>query len=301
MSAAVPCLRTVREVQAALAGVRASGATVGLVPTMGALHEGHLSLIRAAHARGDFVVVSVFVNPTQFGPNEDFEVYPRDLERDQEVCAAAGADLIFSPSIEEMYPPGYCTWVEVEGSLTSGLCGRSRPGHFRGVCTVVTKLFNICDPDRAYFGEKDAQQLVVVRRMARDLNMRVEIVSCPTVREEDGLALSSRNSRLTPAERAQAPVVYRALSAAAGLVQRGEREAASLEAAVRTTLAEASLATVDYVEIVSADDLAPVTRLAGECLLAVAVRFGEVRLIDSLKVSAPEAPAAGAVAGAPAA
>jgi pantoate--beta-alanine ligase len=283
VTAAIRCLTTIVEVRAALDPARAQGASVGLVPTMGALHEGHLSLIRAARAENDAVVVSIFVNPTQFGPSEDLERYPRDLERDHGLAERAGADLIFAPAVGEMYPERYSTWVEVEG-LTAGLCGRSRPGHFRGVCTVVAKLLDICLPDRAYFGEKDAQQLAVITRMVRDLDMRVQIVPCPTVREPDGLAMSSRNTRLMPAERAQAPVLYRALSAARDLVQGGELEAAALDQAVRSVLAEAPLAEVDYVEIVRVDDLTPVTAIGGECLIALAVWFGDTRLIDNIRV-----------------
>jgi pantoate--beta-alanine ligase len=284
MTAPIPCLTTVTEVRMALEVARSHGADIGLVPTMGALHEGHLSLIRTARTVDDVVVVSIFVNPTQFGPNEDLQCYPRDLEKDAELCAEAGVDLIFSPGVTEMYPQPYSTWVEVEG-LTAGLCGHSRPGHFRGVCTVVSKLFNICGPDRAYFGEKDAQQLAVITRMVRDLNFRVQIVPCPTVREADGLAISSRNIRLTPKERAQAPALYRALFAARERVEEGEREAAALEGHIRSVLAEAPLAEVEYVEIVNAEDLSPVTTIEGECLIALAVHFGETRLIDNIRVS----------------
>lgn len=279
------CLTTVAEIRAALDTARAGGARVGLVPTMGALHEGHLSLIRAARAETDVVVVSIFVNPTQFGPNEDYDRYPRDLTKDLGLVDQAGGDLIFNPSAEEMYAPDRSTWVEVEG-LTEGLCGRSRPGHFRGVCTVVTKLVAICQPERAYFGEKDAQQLAVIQRMVRDLNIRVEIVPCPIVREEDGLAMSSRNVRLTPEARAQAPALHRALQAARAAVEKGERSAAALERIVRAVLAEAPLGEIDYVEIVRADDLTAVNTIAGACLIAVAVRFGGVRLIDNVKVTA---------------
>lgn len=284
MTVAIPCLTTVSEVRAALDAMRVRGATIGLVPTMGALHEGHLSLIRAARGANDVVVVSIFVNPTQFGPNEDLERYPRDLDRDRVLCAKAGADLVFNPAVAEMYPDGFSTWVEVEG-LTAGLCGRSRPGHFRGVCTVVTKLINICAPDRAYFGEKDAQQLAVISRMARDLDMGVEIVACPTIREADGLAMSSRNVRLTPAQRAQAPLLYRALTGAKELVQDGERDAGVLCRVMRSILAEASLGELDYLEIVRADDLTPVAAVEGDCLVAVAVRFGGTRLIDNIRVT----------------
>ena len=275
------------EARAVLDAARARGETVALVPTMGALHEGHLSLIRAARAENDVVVVSIFVNPTQFGPKEDLERYPRDLDRDRGLCEDAGADLIFSPAAEEMYPRGFSTWVEVEG-LTDGLCGRSRPGHFRGVCTVVTKLLSICSPERAYFGEKDAQQLAVITRMVRDLDLRVAVVNCQTVREADGLAMSSRNARLTPEERAQASTLYRALGTAKDLVEAGERDPAALQDALRVVLAEADLGEVDYVEIVRADDLTPVTVIEGTCLIAVAVKFGGsgTRLIDNIRVSA---------------
>ncbi len=284
MSAGIPCFDTIGGIRAALDEARGRGASVGMVPTMGALHEGHLSLIREARAENDVVVVSIFVNPTQFGPTEDLATYPRDLEGDRAMAGGAGADLIFSPAVREMYAEGYSTWVDVEG-LTEGLCGRSRPGHFRGVCTVVTKLLNICQPQRAYFGEKDAQQLAVITRMASDLNLRTEIVSCPIVREADGLAMSSRNTRLSAAQREQAPVLYKALRAARDLVGRGERDAARLDAAVRAILGEASLGQVDYVEIVGADDLAPVATLAGRLLVALAVRFGDVRLIDNVRIT----------------
>jgi pantoate--beta-alanine ligase len=284
VSGVIPCLGAISDVRAVLDEARVRGASVGMVPTMGALHEGHLSLIRAARAENDLVVVSIFVNPTQFGPSEDLDRYPRDIERDRALCADAGADLIFSPAAGEMYPEAFSTWVDVEG-LTAGLCGRARPGHFRGVCTVVTKLLNICQPDRAYFGEKDVQQLAVVARMVRDLNMRVQVVPCPTVREADSLALSSRNERLTTEARAQAPALYRALTAARDLVSDGERDAAALDRAIRTVLAEAPLGEIDYIEIVRADDLTSVSTIAGTCLIALAVRFGDVRLIDNIRVT----------------
>jgi pantoate--beta-alanine ligase len=285
VTAAIPCVETISEVRSALDEARRRGARVGMVPTMGALHEGHLSLIRTARAENDVVVVSVFVNPTQFGPAEDLDKYPRDLERDRALSGGAGADLIFSPAVREMYAEDFSTWVDVEG-LTTGLCGRSRPGHFRGVCTVVAKLLNICQPNRAYFGEKDAQQLAVITRMARDLDLRTEIVPCPTVREADGLAMSSRNTRLSAAQRAQAPVLYEALQTARDLVDKGERDASRLDAAMRAVLAEASLGEVDYIEIIGADDLVPLTTLSEKALIALAVRFGDVRLIDNLRVTA---------------
>lgn len=284
MSHSVASLVTIAEIRAALDRVRAGGERIGLVPTMGALHEGHLSLIRAARSDNDVVVVSIFVNPMQFGPHEDFAEYPRDLEQDLRLVRQGGGDVVFHPSAEEMYASDHSTWVEVEG-LTTGLCGRSRPGHFRGVCTVVAKLLAICQPDRAYFGEKDAQQLAVIQRMVRDLNIRVDIVPCPTVREADGLAMSSRNARLSPEARAQAPTLYRALCGARTAVQSGERSAAALDKLVRATLAEAPLGQIDYVEIVRADDLAPMTTIEGACLIALAVGFGDVRLIDNVRVT----------------
>ncbi len=289
MSDPIPCMETVADVRRAVGEARALGATVGMVPTMGALHEGHLSLIRQARAETDTVVVSIFVNPTQFGPNEDLARYPRTLAQDVRLSQEAGADLIFCPSNAEMYPVGFSTWVDVEG-LTDGLCGRSRPGHFRGVSTVVTKLLNICAPDKAYFGEKDAQQLAVIRRMVRDLNMPMTVVPCPTVREADGLAMSSRNVRLTEQERAQAPALYRALTTARRLKEAGERDAASLDRAVRDVLAEATEGEIDYIEIVDAKTLMPVTTLTDETLVALAVRFdgSGTRLIDNIRLDLSE-------------
>jgi pantoate--beta-alanine ligase len=280
---ALPRIDTIAGVRSALGDARGQGHFVALVPTMGALHEGHLSLIRRARTENGLVVVSIFVNPTQFGAGEDLETYPRDLERDLELSGEAGADMVFSPPVSEMYPRGFSTWVEVEG-LTRGLCGASRPGHFRGVCTVVAKLLNICQPDRAYFGEKDAQQLAVIRRMVRDLDLPTEIVACPTVREPDGLALSSRNVRLAAAERAQAPVLFRALSGALTLIENGERDVHRVRDEICAVIAEADLAEIDYVEIVRGDDLTPIETLSGPCLIALAVKFGSVRLIDNVTV-----------------
>lgn len=285
MTASIPCLSTIDEMRAAVDEAHAHGASIGLVATMGALHEGHLSLIRAARAENDLVVVSIFVNPAQFDEKDDLRRYPRVLEDDSRLSAEAGADLVFSPPVGEMYPEGFATWVQVE-ELTEGMCGRSRPRHFRGVCTVVMKLFHICSPDRAYFGEKDAQQLAVITRMVRDLDMRVTIVPCPTVREPDGLAMSSRNRRLNPEERAEAPVLYRALTAARDRVQAGERDAAVLKSAIRSVLSEVPTAEIDYIEIVRAHDLSSVATLSGTCLIALAVRIGRTRLIDNIRVRA---------------
>ncbi len=277
----IPCIETIDGMRRELAEARKRVFSIGLVPTMGALHEGHLSLIREARARDGLVVVSIFVNPTQFGAGEDLRTYPRGREQDLALARGAGADIVFSPAVAEMYPNGFSTWVEVEG-LTEGLCGASRPSHFRGVCTVVAKLFDICQPDRAYFGEKDAQQLAVITKMSRELDLPVEIVRCPTVREADGLAMSSRNARLTPEEREQAPVLYRGLMAARAAVENGERDAGRLREQICALLADADLATIDYVEIVDAAELTPIGVMTGRCLVALAVHFPSARLIDNV-------------------
>lgn len=273
-------LKTKQEMREEVASCRCDGLSVGLVPTMGYLHEGHLSLVRAAREDNGLVVVSIFVNPTQFGPHEDFSQYPRDLERDLALCQAAGADVIWNPEPEEMYTEATATWVVVEG-LTQHLCGQSRPTHFRGVTTVVSKLFNVVRPDRAYFGQKDAQQAYVLRRMTLDLDFGIEVVVCPTVREADGLALSSRNTYLTPEQRAQAPVLRRALDEAERLVEAGERDAGKIKARVREVIATAPLADPDYVEIVDTERLQPSERIGAAALLALAVFFGRTRLIDN--------------------
>ncbi len=275
-------LRTAAEARAASRAWKREGLRVALVPTMGYLHEGHLSLVRLARARAGRVVVSIFVNPAQFGPAEDLDRYPRDLARDTALCEEAGVDALFCPDAGEVYPPGYATYVTVEGALTAGLCGARRPGHFRGVATVVAKLFAMVEPDAAAFGQKDAQQVAVVRRMTADLNLPVELLVGPTVRETDGLALSSRNACLTPAERAQAPVLKRALDAAAARFEAGERSAAELLSAAGTALAAAPLARPDYVDLVDAETLEPAgPALVRPALLALAVYFGATRLIDN--------------------
>lgn len=254
---------------------------VGVVPTMGFLHQGHLSLVRASRARDATVAVTIFVNPTQFGPNEDFDRYPRDEERDLRLLEAEGADAVFAPPVEEMYPEGFSTFVEVRG-LTEVLEGARRPGHFRGVTTVVAKLFDIIAPDRAYFGQKDAQQLAVIRRMVRDLDLAVEIVAGPTVREADGLALSSRNAYLTPEERQAATVLYRALQSARAAWEAGEREGDRLRDAMRDVLAGEPLADVDYVSVADPLTLEELARVNGEALASLAVRLGRTRLIDNV-------------------
>jgi len=260
---------------------RCRGETVGLVPTMGFFHAGHLSLMKRAREENDFVVVSLFVNPTQFGPGEDYQDYPRDLDRDVAMAAGVGVDCIFHPRVQDMYPQPYLTYVEVEG-LTEGLCGASRPGHFRGVATVVCKLFHIIPADRAYFGLKDAQQVRVIQKMVEDLNMDVRIVACPTVREEDGLAMSSRNVYLEPEERKAATVLYRSLLLAEKMVGEGEREAERIKAAVREMLEGEPLVKAEYVEVVDWERLRPVQRLEGEVLVALAARVGRARLIDNV-------------------
>lgn len=267
------------EMQSIALELRRTGKTIGLVPTMGFLHEGHLSLMRLARERADVVVASIFVNPTQFGPNEDLDAYPRDFERDEQCCRDVGVDFLFYPTPETMYLDSHSTWVE-ETSLSGVLCGQSRPGHFRGVCTVVTKLLNLVQPTVAIFGEKDAQQLRVLRRMARDLNMPVQLVSGPIIREADGLAKSSRNKYLTNRERAEAVCLSQSLERARALFERGERRASALASAVREIIATTS-GVVDYIEIVDDESLKKVELLEAPALLALAVRFPSARLIDN--------------------
>lgn len=254
---------------------------LGLVPTMGYLHEGHVSLARRARAECKSVAASIFVNPTQFGPKEDLASYPRDLKRDLRLLEEAEVDLVWTPTPEIMYPPGYQTWVEVK-EMTLPLEGAQRPGHFRGVTTVVSKLFNAVQPARAYFGQKDAQQAAVVRQMTRDLNFPVEIVVCPTVRESDGLAMSSRNVYLDPAQRKAAPVLYRALTAAKAAYDKGERDAETLRQVMKDTLAGEPLAQMQYVSCADYETLQELTRVAGKALLSMAVLFGKTRLIDNI-------------------
>lgn len=271
---------TVAEVREQVKQWRKEGLTVGLVPTMGFLHEGHKSLIDRAVKENDRVVVSVFVNPTQFGPNEDFESYPRDMDKDSALCEAAGASLIFHPESSEMYLDGYSTFVDMS-TLTGGLCGKTRPIHFRGVCTVVSKLFNIVTPDRAYFGQKDAQQLAVIRHMVRDLNFGIEIVGCPIIREEDGLAKSSRNTYLNAEERAAATILSKALKEGKAALESGERDAAKVKQIVTDRINSEKLSKIDYVEIVDWNNLEPVEKVADDVLCAVAVYIGKTRLIDN--------------------
>lgn len=273
-------VETVNEVREQVKQWRKEGLTVGLVPTMGYLHEGHKSLIDKAVQQNDRVVVSVFVNPIQFGPTEDLASYPRDLDRDAKLCEDAGANLIFHPKDGEMYFDDFCTFVDMD-DLTKGLCGKTRPIHFRGVCTVVSKLFHIVAPDRAYFGQKDAQQLAVIRRMVRDLNFDLEIVGCPIVREADGLAKSSRNTYLSEAERAAAIVLHKGLTEGEKLLKAGEKDTSVIVSKIREIIEKEPLAKIDYVEIVDWDTLKPVSTVNREVLAAVAVYIGKTRLIDN--------------------
>lgn len=273
-------ITTVSEIKQYIKEERANGHSVGLVPTMGYLHEGHASLIARSAAENDITVVSVFVNPTQFGANEDLDSYPRDLEHDCAVAEHAGAQVIFHPTAAEMYPNGYRTYVNVD-EITLPLCGKSRPTHFRGVTTVVCKLFCIVAPDRAYFGQKDAQQLIVIRQMVRDLNMSVKIIPCPIVREADGLAKSSRNVYLNEEERCQALVLHQALALAEELYKNGERVVENLRHIMIEKIQSAPLAKIDYVELVDLESLQTVQTLEQPTLAALAVRFGTTRLIDN--------------------
>lgn len=273
-------VHTIQEVRDFVKSQRAEGKSIGFVPTMGYLHEGHLSLMKRAKEENDIVAVSIFVNPMQFGPNEDLDSYPRDLEHDAKLCESVGVSLIFNPEPEEMYAPDFTSFVDMEG-VTKELCGKSRPVHFRGVCTVVNKLFNIMTPDRAYFGQKDAQQLAVIKRMVRDLNMDIQIVGCPIVREEDGLAKSSRNTYLSEEERKAALVLSRAVRLGEQMAKDGEKEAAKIEAAMREIIEAEPLARIDYVSIVNAVSIEPIEQLQGEILGAIAVYIGKTRLIDN--------------------
>lgn len=276
-------IKTIHEVKEEIKKHRLQGKTVGFVPTMGYLHEGHLSLVNASKKQNDITVMSIFVNPTQFGPNEDFEKYPRDMERDIKKAETAGVDIVFLPSVSEMYPEGYKTYVSVEG-LTEVLCGKSRPGHFKGVTTIVTKLFNIVKPDRAYFGQKDAQQAAVIMKMVRDIDMDIEIVVCPIIREKDGLAMSSRNVYLKPEERKAAVILSKALFEAEDLIKKGCRSRDEVIEYLRKRINSEELAQIDYVEAVNAKTLETSTQLEGKVLIAVAVRFGNTRLIDNVIV-----------------
>ena len=276
---------TIAEMRALCRSAKSGGKRLGLVPTMGALHEGHLSLVRAAREKTDVIATSIFVNPTQFGPTEDFSRYPRALDKDCAILEREGVEFVFAPTVEEMYPAGAVTWVTV-GGLSDRLCGKSRPGHFRGVATVVAKLFHIIEPDAAFFGQKDAAQHAIIRKMVRDLDMPVAIEVCPIVREADGLALSSRNAYLNAEERKSALVLYRSLQCAQELFRTGERNSAKLIAAARQEFASESNVRLDYFEIVNPDSLEPVLDTSSPSLAAVAAYVGNTRLIDNIVLGA---------------
>ncbi|MEN6521841.1 MAG: pantoate--beta-alanine ligase [Armatimonadota bacterium] len=275
--------KRIEDLRRIIPAAKQEGRTVGLVPTMGALHAGHLSLIQNSKEHGDFTVVSVFVNPTQFGPNEDYARYPRPIEADIEKCREAGVDVVFAPSVDVMYPEGFGTYVDVEG-VTSMLEGAARPGHFRGVATVVLKLFAAVEPTRAYFGMKDYQQLKVIEKMVRDLNVKLEIVPAPIFREPDGLAMSSRNAYLKPEERQAALVLYRALNAAKEAVKNGTKDSAGIYRAVSDIIEAEPLAEIDYVAVIDPETLAPIDKMVDKVLVALAVRIGSVRLIDNMLI-----------------
>ena len=271
----------IRDLKAVINEERRKGKTIGLVPTMGYLHEGHISLVKASKRENDFTVISIFVNPTQFGVNEDFSKYPRDIERDSKMAEEAGVDVIFAPSIDEMYPRGYKTYVDVE-DITDKMCGKSRPGHFKGVTTVVAKLFNIVQANRAYFGQKDAQQVIVIKKMVEDLNMNIEIVTCPIVREKDGLAMSSRNVYLGSDAREAALILSKVLFEVEKLINNGERDKEKIVEFIEKKISSERLAVIDYLAVVSAEDLSDVEQIAGKVLIALAVKFGSTRLIDNI-------------------
>ncbi|HUS71606.1 MAG TPA: pantoate--beta-alanine ligase [Sedimentisphaerales bacterium] len=275
--------KTIESVRAVVKAARGDGKRIGFVPTMGALHIGHISLIEAAVKNSDFVVVSIFVNPTQFGPGEDYKKYPRPLEADLEICEKAGVDVVFNPTPEQMYTAENVTWVNVD-KLTETLCGRSRPGHFRGVTTVCAKLLNIVAPDVAFFGQKDAQQAVVIKRMVADLNMPMEIVVCPTIRESDGLAVSSRNKYLTEEQKKDAACIYKSLQKCREMSKAGTTESETIIAEMRKILSQATSMEIEYVSIVDAESLQNLDKIVGKVLAAVAVRIGPARLIDNIVV-----------------
>ena len=273
-------VKTIKEVREIVGGWRQEGLSVGLVPTMGYLHEGHQSLIKKSVSQNDRTVVSVFVNPIQFGPNEDLEAYPRDLNRDIKAVEEAGGDLIFNPEPSEMYPGHFTSFIDTT-ETTELLCGAVRPVHFRGVCTVVGKLFNIVTPDRAYFGQKDAQQLATIRRFVRDLNFPLEIIACPIVREDDGLAKSSRNTYLNAEERQAALILSKSLKKGKEAIESGEKDAKTIIAIIKNSLQSEPLARIDYVEVVDFENIQRVDKIEGETLVAIAVYIGKTRLIDN--------------------
>ena len=274
-------IKSCTEIQSFCNSARLDGKTIGFVPTMGFLHEGHLSLMRRSRAENDLSVISIFVNPTQFGPSEDYDAYPRDLERDSKMAESVGVDVIFTPEVKNMYPNGYSTFVNVEG-LTNKMCGISRPTHFRGVTTVVSKLFNLVRPTRAYFGQKDAQQAIVIKRMTEDLNFDIQIIVMPIVREQDGLAMSSRNKYLNPEERQAALVLSQSLFLAQKLINQGNTDVKDIYNLIRDKILSEPLARIDYIAIVNANNLEEVDKIEKNTLIALAVFIGKTRLIDNI-------------------
>jgi pantoate--beta-alanine ligase len=274
-------IETIKDLKAIIKSQKTSGKTIGFVPTMGYLHDGHISLAKESLCNNDFTIMSIFVNPTQFGKNEDFGKYPRSLDRDSQMAEQAGVDVIFIPAVIELYPEGYKTYINVEG-ITEKLCGITRPGHFKGVTTIVNKLFNIVEPNKAYFGQKDAQQAIVIKKMVKDLNMNIEIVICPIVREADGLALSSRNVYLNPEERRSALVLSKSLFYVEDMIKKGEHCKEKIINFIREKIALEKLASVDYISVANAETLDEIEKLEGKILIALAVRFGQTRLIDNV-------------------
>lgn len=279
-------IEKILEMREFCANSKKEGKTIGFVPTMGYLHRGHISLMELARDKCDILAVSIFVNPAQFSPGEDFEKYPRDKERDLRICNEVGVDVVFIPDEKEIYPKGYSTYVSVEGNLTKYLCGASRPGHFKGVATIVTKLFNIITPDFAVFGEKDAQQLAVIRQIVSDLNLPVKIISAPIIREPDGLAMSSRNEYLTQQERQVAPQLYKSLLLAKELVEKGERNSETITSMIHDYLDKIGEFKIDYIEVVDPETMTPIKQIRGKALISVAVFLGKARLIDNIMVEA---------------
>jgi pantoate--beta-alanine ligase len=277
-------INTIAALRTAIRKARAAGQTIGLVPTMGYLHQGHLSLMQKARQENDLVVATVFVNPTQFGPNEDLDAYPRNAEQDIALMNAEKVDIAFMPEMKELYPEGYTTYVEVQGPMIKTLCGAARPGHFRGVTTIVAKLFHLAAPHRAYFGEKDAQQVTVIRQMARDLDFDLQVVACPTVRESDGLAMSSRNSYLSDHQRKEAVVISQSLFEARDMINAGETSAQKVVDHIESRISAVDQAVIDYVAVVDANTLAELDLLTDQILIAVAAKFGRTRLIDNIRI-----------------
>lgn len=278
-------VQKIQEMKEIVKRLKKEGKSIGFVPTMGYLHEGHLSLVRLSKQQNDITIMSIFVNPIQFGPNEDYDRYPRDFERDKSLAEKEGVDYIFYPSVEEMYPEDFKTVVSVK-KITEIMCGKSRPGHFDGVATVVLKLFNIVNPDRAYFGQKDAQQLAVIKQMVKDLNLDVEIIPCPIVREQDGLAMSSRNVYLSEEERKSAAVLYRALNLAKEMIEKGEKDVSSIKRAMEEMILKEKYTKIDYIEFVNNETFEIISKVEGKVLIALAVFVGKARLIDNIVVEA---------------